>query len=100
MRQRRRYPQSGEGNSEIVIKTISSLDNAQRMEIVNALGNSFGITEEDVLASEQFGPSVGDELKKNAVIAGNPAKVVKQNIHWIRENLNTYSERMKNEKQA
>ena len=38
--------------------------------------------------------------EKNAVIAGNPAKVVKQNIHWIRENPNTYSERMKNEKSA
>ena len=60
---------AGEGNSEIVIKTIASLDNAQRMEIVDALGETFGITEDDVLASEQFGPSVGDELKKNAIVA-------------------------------
>ena len=34
--------------------------------------------------------------EENAVIAGNPAKVVKQNIHWIRENINCYSERIKN----
>ena len=60
---------AGEGNSEVVIKTIASLDNAQRMEIVDVLGETFGITEDDVLASEQFGPSVGDELKKNAVVA-------------------------------
>lgn len=60
---------AGDGNSEIVIKTIESLDNAQRAEIITALGDSFGITEDDVLASEQFGPSVGNELKQNAVIA-------------------------------
>ena len=60
---------AGEGNSEIVIKTIESLDNAQRMEIVDVLGETFGITEDDVLASEQFGPSVGDELKQNAIVA-------------------------------
>ncbi len=60
---------AGEGNSEIVIKTIASLDNAQRMEIVDTLGDAFGVTEENVLASEQFGPSVGDELKQNAIVA-------------------------------
>jgi len=60
---------SGEGNTQIVIKTIKSLENEQRMEIVNVLGDVFGISEDDVLASEQFGPSVGDELKSNAVLA-------------------------------
>lgn len=60
---------AGEGNTEVVIKTIASLDNAQRAEIVDTLGAAYDITEEDVLASEQFGPSVGDELKKNAVTA-------------------------------
>lgn len=34
--------------------------------------------------------------EKNAVIAGNPAKVVKQNVHWIRESINYYSERIEN----
>lgn len=60
---------AGEGNTQVVIKTIESLDNAKRAEIVDALGETYDITEEDVLASEQFGPSVGDELKKNAVLA-------------------------------
>ena len=60
---------AGEGNTEVVIKTIESLDNAKRAEIVDALGAEFGITEDDVLASEQFGPSVGDELKQNAILA-------------------------------
>lgn len=60
---------AGENNTQVVIKTIESLDNEKRGEVVDALGESFGVTEEDVLASEQFGPSVGDELKKNAVKA-------------------------------
>ena len=53
---------AGEGNTQIVIKTIKSLDNAARGEIIDTLGTDFGITQEDVLASEQFGPSVGNEL--------------------------------------
>ena len=60
---------AGEGNTQIVIKTIKSLENAERAEIIETLGAKYGITQEDVLASEQFGLSVGDELKANAVKA-------------------------------
>ena len=60
---------AGEGNTQIVIKTIKSLENAERAEIIDTLGAKFGITPDDVLASEQFGPSVGNELKANAVKA-------------------------------
>ena len=60
---------SGEGNEQVVIKTIEALDTDQRAEVVKTLEENFGIADEDVLASEQFGPSVGDELKLNAVKA-------------------------------
>ena len=60
---------AGEGNSQIVIKTIESLDNAKRAEIVDTLAQTWDISADDVMASEQFGPSVGDELKSNAVLA-------------------------------
>ncbi len=60
---------AGEGNTQIVIKTIKSLENAERSEIIETLGEKYGVTQDDVLASEQFGPSVGDELKTNAVKA-------------------------------
>lgn len=60
---------AGEGNTQIVIKTIKSLENAERSEIIETLGEKYGVTQDDVLASEQFGPSVGDELKANAVKA-------------------------------
>ena len=60
---------AGEGNTQIVIKTIKSLENAERADVIETLGTEFGVTQDDVLASEQFGPSVGDELKANAVKA-------------------------------
>ena len=60
---------AGDNNSEIVIKTIKSLDNEKRAEVIDALSAVYHITEDDVLASEQFGPSVGNELKQNAVVA-------------------------------
>jgi len=60
---------SGDENQEIILRTTKSLENTQRMEIVDALGESFGVTSDDVLSIEQFGPSVGKELQKNALIA-------------------------------
>ncbi len=60
---------AGTQNQEIIIRTTESLDNSQRTEIVNTLGEEFGITKDNVLSIEQFGPSVGKELQKNALIA-------------------------------
>ena len=60
---------AGEGNTQILIKTIKSLENDERAKVIDALGEEYGITDKDVMASEQFGPSVGDELKANAVKA-------------------------------
>ena len=60
---------AGENEDQVIIKSIKALDNEERAEVVSVLGEKFGITDEDVLASEQFGPSVGDELKMNAVKA-------------------------------
>ncbi|MGN0659828.1 MAG: protein translocase subunit SecD [Emergencia sp.] len=58
---------AGDNQEQIIIKTTNALDNSARGEIVEALGQKFGITSEDVLASEEFGPTVGKELKTNAV---------------------------------
>ena len=60
---------TGEGNTQVIIKTIESLDNENRALAIDELSKVYGITDEDVLASEQFGPSVGNELKVNAIKA-------------------------------
>ncbi|QHI73681.1 protein translocase subunit SecD [Aminipila terrae] len=60
---------AGKDNSEIIIKTMSSLDNADRNKVIAQFNKDFGITEKNVLTVEQFGPSVGKDLRTNAVKA-------------------------------
>lgn len=60
---------AGDNNTQIQIKTIDALENADRAAVVDALASKFNISDSDVLASEQFGPSVGNELKRNALVS-------------------------------
>jgi SecD/SecF fusion protein len=60
---------AGDDSEQIIIKTIDALDNAKREEVVAAIGEEFDVTSSDVLASEEFGPSVGKELRQNALKA-------------------------------
>ncbi|MBQ1825508.1 MAG: protein translocase subunit SecF [Firmicutes bacterium] len=57
---------TGEGNTQVQIKTIKALENSERNEVFGALQEKFGLEDGALIASEQFGPSVGDELKANA----------------------------------
>lgn len=60
---------SGSENEQIVIRTIKALDSNERHEIVHTINHEFGTTDEDVVAEELFGPSVGKELRNNAILA-------------------------------
>jgi len=60
---------AGENNREIILRTTQSLDSNMRNALISDLNEKYGTTQDDVLAAEQFGPSVGDLLKKNAVKA-------------------------------
>ena len=61
---------AGEDNDQIVIRTIKSLDKAGRAEVIEAVNDEFGIKGNDnVVAQEYFGPSVGKELRNNAILA-------------------------------
>ena len=60
---------SGENNEQIVIRTIESLSSDQRHEVIHAINEAFGTTDEDVVAQELFGPSIGKELRNNAILA-------------------------------
>ena len=59
----------GDDNSQIIIRTTTFYDNDARAEIFDALQEKFGCEDDGLIASEQFGPAVGDELKANAVKA-------------------------------
>ncbi len=58
---------AGDKREEIIIKTIKALDNDERAEVVKALNAKYGVDVKDIMASEQFGPTVGRELKTNAI---------------------------------
>lgn len=60
---------SGENNEQITIKTVQALQVAEREAFLNDIYQKFSLTEKSLLNTEQFGPSVGDMLKKNAVKA-------------------------------
>jgi len=58
---------SGDQGEQIIIKTTSAMNNEARAELVHALAEKYNITDKDILASEEFGPTVGRELKQNAI---------------------------------
>ncbi|MGI6721906.1 MAG: protein translocase subunit SecD [Anaerovoracaceae bacterium] len=60
---------SGDHQEEAVIRTNESLNKNERQSIIDDFKDTFGISDNDVLASEHFGASVGKELKQNALKA-------------------------------
>lgn len=57
---------AGSENQQVIIRTVQSLDTAAREELLSDIFKEFNLTEDSVLTIDQFGPSVGDMLKKNA----------------------------------
>lgn len=58
---------AGENNTQIIIRTTSALDNDERHEVLESLFGKFNINEDSVMTVDQFGPSVGHELRMNAL---------------------------------
>jgi len=58
---------ASENNSEVIIRSMQALDNVERGKLIEKLESEIGDAE--VLSSELFGPSVGKELRTNAVKA-------------------------------
>jgi SecD/SecF fusion protein len=60
---------SGDNLETVIIRTREALDNEQRSAIISDMEDQFGITKDDVLGTELFGPAVGKELQTNALKA-------------------------------
>ena len=56
---------AGKDNSELIIKTKKPLTNDERAQIIDSVEKEYGKTE--VLASEEFGPTMSGEIKSNAI---------------------------------
>ena len=58
---------ASDNHSQVIIRTIKDLKSAERTEVVNTLQEKYGFEDSDVLASEEFGPTVGKDLRQNAI---------------------------------
>lgn len=58
---------AGKGEKQIVIKTRKALKTDERAAVEKTIENKYGLTKKAVLSSEEFGPTVGKELRHNAV---------------------------------
>jgi len=56
-----------DNNSQVIIRTIKDLKSDERSRVVDTLQQKYGFDDNDVLASEEFGPTVGKDLRKNAI---------------------------------
>ncbi len=60
---------AGEEREEVIIKTVTALENEERVELINIITDEFQLEEDSLLSSTLFGPSVGEELRNNAILA-------------------------------
>lgn len=58
---------ASDNNSQIIIRTIKDLKSDERTAVVDVLQEKYGFDDSDVLASEVFGPTVGKDLRNNAI---------------------------------
>lgn len=58
---------AGKDNDQIVIRTIKAMKTKERTAVVNTISDKYHLGKNAVLSSEEFGPTVGKELRQNAV---------------------------------
>ena len=60
---------AGDNQQEIILKTTTPLDSNQREEIFSTIQKEFGLSDDAFLAGEQFGPAIGQEISRRAIIS-------------------------------
>ncbi|MFC2661780.1 MAG: protein translocase subunit SecF, partial [Eubacterium sp.] len=58
---------SGKGNKQIILRTGKSLKANQRDAVQKTLEKTFNRPSSSVISSQEFGPSIGSELRNNAI---------------------------------
>ena len=59
----------GEERDGIQLKTTADLNNEKRTELFGAFSSKYDLTQKDLIKSEQFGPSIGKEIKTKAFVS-------------------------------
>lgn len=60
---------AGTDSNEVIIKTKASLSNTERIDIFEVLKAEYGLADEAFRGAEQFGPSIGAEIRNRALLA-------------------------------
>ncbi len=60
---------AGDDNDEIIIRTSASLDNDAREVILQDIYKEYNLDSSSLMSADQFGPSVGKEIKTSALKA-------------------------------
>lgn len=58
---------ANEDNSQIIIKTIKDLKSSDRTKVIKTIDDKYNLADDAVMASEEFGPTVGQDLRHNAI---------------------------------
>ncbi|WP_432665394.1 protein translocase subunit SecF [Wukongibacter baidiensis] len=60
---------AGATKKEVIIKTKKDLSNQQRMEVFDAFKEKYNLVDDDFRQAQQFGPSMGVEIRNKALIS-------------------------------
>ncbi len=60
---------AGPEEKEVIIKTKKDLSNSQRVEVFEAFKEKYNLEDEAFRKAEQFGPSMGEEIRNRALIS-------------------------------
>ena len=58
---------SGSDQHQIMIKTTKALNASGREEVTKAIEKAYGLDDSAVISSEEFGPTIGKEIRNNAI---------------------------------
>lgn len=58
---------SGDGQKHVIIKTTKGLTTPERKAVTDKLRSAYGLGEKSIISSQEFGATVGKEIRNNAV---------------------------------
>ena len=58
---------SGKGQKNVIIKTTKGLTTPQRKAVTDKIRSAYGLGEKSIISSQEFGATVGKEIRNNAI---------------------------------
>ncbi len=75
---------AGKEKTEVIVRTKKDLDNNERMQIFEAMKKEFSLQDNALISAEQFGPSIGKEIRMKAIYGILASCVFMMAYIWIR----------------